>query len=81
MFLLVSFRDANVIDMYLCYALVMYLYRDTYGPRMNTLPKDFPWMSHISTVLLIPPRAQATIVEDTPYRIPHTKHVKFPCFL
>ena len=28
MFLLVLFGDANVIDMYLCYALVMYSYVD-----------------------------------------------------
>ncbi|KDO36901.1 hypothetical protein CISIN_1g047281mg [Citrus sinensis] len=50
-------------------------YRDTYGPGMNTLPKEFPWMSHVSAVLLLPPRANATIVEDTPYRIPHTKQI------
>ena len=56
-------------------------YRDTYGPGMNTLPKEFPWMSQVSTVLLLPPCAHATILEDTPDRIPHTKQVKFPCFL
>ncbi|ESR40887.1 hypothetical protein CICLE_v10026846mg [Citrus x clementina] len=48
-------------------------YRDTYGLGMNALPKEFTWMSHVSVVLLLPPRANATIVEDTPYRIPHTK--------
>ena len=48
---------------------------------MNTLPKEFPWMSQVSTVLLLPPCAHATILEDTPYRIRHTKQVIFPCFL
>ncbi|KAH9783984.1 hypothetical protein KPL71_009499 [Citrus sinensis] len=50
-------------------------HRDTYGSGMNTLPKEFPWMSQVSTVLLLPPCAHATILEDTPYRIRHTKQI------
>ena len=68
-------QKAEKIDDFVDKMRTISQYRDTYGPGMNSLPNDFPWKSHVSTVLLLPPRAHATIVEDPPYPIPHTKQV------
>lgn len=55
-------------------------YRDTYGPGMNMLPKQLPWMSHAPGVLLHPPPVDTKPVQYMLYPLPPTTQVNFPHF-
>lgn len=55
-------------------------YRDTYGPGMNTLPKELPWMSHAPGILLHPPPVDTKTVQHMLYPLPPTIQVNFPRF-